>query len=119
VDEMGMPLNIVHRDVSPQNVMISVDGSARLLDFGVAKATMAAHTTRENTFKGKLAYSAPEQLRGAATRQSDIYAVGIVLWELLVGRRMHQTAQSEAELVATIMAGALPRLTDALSQDRE
>src|SRR5262245_41859035 len=68
VDEMGMPLNIVHRDVSPQNIMISIDGSARLLDFGVAKATMAAHTTRENTFKGKLAYSAPEQLRGAATR---------------------------------------------------
>ncbi|MBA3542621.1 MAG: serine/threonine protein kinase, partial [Deltaproteobacteria bacterium] len=62
VDEIGTPLNVVHRDVSPQNVMGATDGTARLLDFGVAKATMAAHVTREGAYVGKLAYSAPEQL---------------------------------------------------------
>jgi serine/threonine-protein kinase len=119
VDEMGMPLNIVHRDVSPQNIMVSTDGTARLLDFGVAKASMAAHVTREGMFKGKLAYSAPEQIKGSATRQSDIYALSVVLWELLVGHRMHGGAQAEAELVGEILSGSLPTITDALAQEKE
>ncbi len=119
VDEMGEPLNIVHRDVSPQNVMIAVDGSARLLDFGVAKATMAAHVTRDGTFKGKLAYSAPEQVRGRPCQQSDVYALSVVLWELLVGHRMHNSAQGEAELVATIMGGTMPTVTEALSNEAD
>ena len=118
VDEMGMALNVVHRDVSPQNVMIATDGTARLLDFGVAKASMAAHVTREGTYKGKLAYSAPEQLRGQATKQSDLYALAVVLWELIVGHRMHG-AQSETELVATIMNGQLPTIADTLAPERE
>ncbi|HEU0034238.1 MAG TPA: protein kinase [Kofleriaceae bacterium] len=118
VDELGVPLNVVHRDVSPQNVMIGTDGAARLLDFGVAKATMAAHVTREGTYKGKLAYSAPEQMRGAATKQSDIYSLGIVLWEMLVGHRMH-SAQTESELVAAVMSGSLPSLIDSLAKQNE
>ena len=118
VDELGMPLNVVHRDVSPQNVMVASDGTARLLDFGVAKASMSAHVTREGTYKGKLAYSAPEQLLGAATRQSDIYSSGVLIWELLVGHRMHHS-QSEAELVTTIMSGKLPTITEALAADHE
>jgi len=118
VDEMGTPLHVVHRDVSPQNVMISSDGTARLLDFGVAKATMAAHVTREGTYKGKLAYSAPEQLRGAATRQSDIYSLAVLAWELLVGHRMHGS-QGEAELVATILNGSLPTITETLANEHE
>ena len=118
-DELGQALDVVHRDVSPQNVMVAVDGSARLLDFGVAKSLMAAHITREGTYKGKLAYSAPEQLRGAAVRQSDIYSLTVLLWELLVGHRMHRTAQAEAELVATIMNGKLPSVTEALMADRD
>jgi eukaryotic-like serine/threonine-protein kinase len=119
LDEMGAPLNIVHRDVSPQNVMVAVDGSARLLDFGVAKATMGAHITREGTFKGKLAYSAPEQVRGKPVQQSDIYALAVVLWELLVGHRMHGTSQGEAELVATIMNGNIPPVTEALANEAD
>ncbi|HUS28267.1 MAG TPA: protein kinase [Kofleriaceae bacterium] len=119
LDEMGAPLNIVHRDVSPQNVMVAVDGSARLLDFGVAKATMGAHITREGTFKGKLAYSAPEQVRGKPCQQSDIYALSVVLWELLVGHRMHGSSQGEAELVATIMNGNIPPVTEALSNEAD
>ncbi len=118
VDEMGVALHVVHRDVSPQNVMVATDGTARLLDFGVAKASMAAHTTREGTYKGKLAYSAPEQLRGHATKQSDLYALAVVLWELIVGHRMHG-AQSEVELVATIMTGRLPTLAETLAPERE
>ena len=119
LDEMGAPLDIVHRDVSPQNVMIAIDGSARLLDFGVAKATMAAHVTRDGTFKGKLAYSAPEQVRGKPVQQSDVYALSVVLWELLVGHRMHGTAQGEAELVATIMGGTIPLVTEALANEAD
>lgn len=119
LDEIGMPLHIVHRDVSPQNVMVATDGTARLLDFGVAKATMGAHVTREGLFKGKLAYSAPEHLRGQATRQSDVYSLTVLLWELLVGHRMHQTAQAEAEIVATIMNGELPTITEALASERD
>ena len=118
-DEMGVALGVVHRDVSPQNIMVATDGTARLLDFGIAKATMAAHITREGMFKGKLAYSAPEQIRGAATQQSDIYSLSVVLWELLVGHRLHNSAQSEGELIAEVMTGRLARITDVLQPEKE
>jgi serine/threonine-protein kinase len=118
-DEMGVALGVVHRDVSPQNIMVATDGTARLLDFGIAKATMAAHITREGMFKGKLAYSAPEQIRGSATQQSDIYSLSVVLWELLVGHRLHNNAQSEGELIAEVMTGRLARITDVLAPERE
>lgn len=116
VDELGQPMEIVHRDVSPQNVMVAMDGTARLLDFGVAKAIMAAHVTREGTYKGKLAYSAPEQLRGAATRQSDVYSLSVLLWELLVGQRMHRM-KSGSELVESVLNGVPPTIREALSVD--
>ena len=118
-DELGEPLGVVHRDVSPQNVMVATDGTARLLDFGIAKATMAAHITREGMFKGKLAYSAPEQIRGAATQQSDIYSLSVVLWELLVGHRLHNNAQSEGELIAEVMQGRLPTILEVLAPEKE
>jgi serine/threonine-protein kinase len=88
-DERGRPLGIVHRDVSPQNVIVGVDGLAHLLDFGVAKAAGRSQSTRAGTVKGKLAYMAPEQLRaGLVTRRSDVYAASIVFWEMLAGRRI-------------------------------
>jgi serine/threonine-protein kinase len=118
LDEIGTPLHIVHRDVSPQNVMVATDGSARLLDFGVAKASLTAHVTRKGTFKGKLGYSSPEQIRGEANKQSDIYSLGVVLWELLVGRRLHPNTHGEAQLIAEIMAGTLPTLTEALAEQK-
>ena len=117
-DEVGTPLNIVHRDVSPHNIMIAMDGTARLLDFGVAKASMAAHVTRENTFKGKLAYSAPEQLNGAANRQSDVYSVAVTLWEMIVGRRMYMNL-GEREIAGKIMMGQIPTLTEGLAAERD
>jgi serine/threonine protein kinase len=118
-DELGGPLDVVHRDVSPQNIMVATDGTPRLLDFGIAKATMAAHITREGVFKGKLAYSAPEQIRGQSNQQSDVYSLAVVLWELIVGHRLHHTAQSEAELIHEIMRGTLPAITEALAEEKE
>lgn len=111
-DELGQPLEVVHRDVSPQNVMVGVDGVPRLLDFGVAKATVNTHLTRVGMFKGKLAYTSPEQLRGVVTRLTDVYAVSVVLWEAIAGRRLYQGLH-EAELVAAVHAGDPPKLTEA------
>ncbi len=103
--EQGSPLGIVHRDVSPQNVLVGTDGVARVLDFGVAKAAGRTQETREGQIKGKLSYMAPEQLRGAdVNRQSDIYAAGVVLWELLTGERLF-TADNEGALLTKVLAG--------------
>ena len=86
----GELLNVVHRDISPQNLLVGVDGVGRVLDFGIAKAVGRSRRSREGELKGKMAYMAPEQLRGKnATKESDIYAAAIVLWELLAGRRYH------------------------------
>jgi serine/threonine protein kinase len=102
-DDDGKPLNIVHRDVSPQNVMVGVDGVARLLDFGVAKAAVRATTTQEGELKGKLAYMAPESLEHhEVTRLSDLYAVGVLLWEGLTGRRLFE-AETEGQLLRRIL----------------
>jgi hypothetical protein len=87
--EDGALLEIVHRDVSPHNVIVGVDGVARVLDFGVAKAAMRSHVTKEGEIKGKISYMAPEQLRAQPVdRRADVFAAGIVLWETLTGRRL-------------------------------
>src|SRR5262249_55452794 len=76
-------------DVSPQNVLIGVDGVARLFDFGIAKAAGRLQTTREGFVKGKSAYMAPEQLRGLdVDARTDVYAAAVVLWEALTGKRL-------------------------------
>lgn len=102
-DEMGRPLAIVHRDVSPQNIVVGADGVARLIDFGVAKATVRLQTTRDGTLKGKLAYMAPEQAAGGATRLTDIWATGVVLWECLTGQRLFYE-ESESNVFARVLS---------------
>jgi serine/threonine protein kinase len=83
-DPNGRPLRIVHRDVSPSNVLISYDGATKIVDFGLAKAVTSQHRTQAGAIKGKLAYMSPEQARGEALdHRSDIFSLGIILWEML------------------------------------
>ncbi len=103
--EDGQPLGIVHRDISPQNVLIGVDGIPRVIDFGVAKATGRFDSTRPGEVRGKFCYMAPEQMEGRhVTRQVDVYAAGVMLWELLVGRRLFD-ADDERVLCAAVLRG--------------
>ncbi|HEV8549676.1 MAG TPA: serine/threonine-protein kinase [Polyangiaceae bacterium] len=103
--ERGDPLGIVHRDVSPQNILVGVDGIARVLDFGIAKAAGRAQVTREGQVRGKMAYIAPEQLQNsAADRKADIYAAAVVLWEALTGERLF-LGESESATIAKVLAG--------------
>ena len=106
----GEALEIVHRDVSPQNLLIGSDGVARLIDFGVAKAVGNATMTRDGQIKGKVAYMAPEQIRcEPVDRRADIYAASVVLWEFVTGKRFLDEAGSEAALVlATLTKEAAP-----------
>lgn len=99
-DVDGTPLRIVHRDVSPQNVMIGDDGVPRLLDFGIAKAAGRLRTTRDGSVRGKLGYLAPEQLGAGASRRSDVFSAAVVLWELLTGRRLYPLMDPHAFLEA-------------------
>jgi serine/threonine protein kinase len=106
-NENGEPLAIVHRDVSPQNILIGTDGIARLLDFGIAKAVGGSHSTRPNQIMGKLRYLSPESITGeAVTRASDIYSASVVLWELLTGRRVFDGA-NDAEIMHQVLYSSL------------
>src|SRR5262249_50413419 len=102
----GASLNLIHRDVSPQNMLIGADGISRITDFGVARAESRLSTTRGGKLKGKLAYMAPEQIKGdTVDRRGDVYAAGVVLWELLTGRRLFPSGHAGA-LIAQILPGA-------------
>lgn len=105
--ERGEPLNIVHRDVSPHNVLLGVDGVARVVDFGVAKAAGRVQSTRDGQVKGKLAYMAPEQVScKEVDRRSDVYAATIVLWEMLAGKQLFEGDQGG--IVYQILQGKVP-----------
>jgi eukaryotic-like serine/threonine-protein kinase len=105
----GDPLNIVHRDVSPQNIMVGVDGVARVLDFGVAKAERRHHSTRPGHIKGKFAYMSPEQVRGSRVdARTDVFATGIVLWECLTGQRLFPQHEKERG-IERVLTMPIPR----------
>jgi serine/threonine protein kinase len=106
-DEAGNPLDIVHRDVSPQNILVGADGSARVLDFGVAKASGRQQVTRDGQVKGKLAYMSPEQISNVfVTRQSDVFSASIVLWETLTRTRLFQ-ADSASSVLARVLSAPI------------
>lgn len=101
--ERGTPLGIVHRDVSPQNIHVGIDGVARVLDFGIAKATNRVQETRTDQIKGKVAYMSPEQLaKGPIDRRADVYSASVLLWEALTGARLFK-ADDVPSLVYSIM----------------
>jgi serine/threonine-protein kinase len=107
-DESGHPLEVVHRDVSPQNILVGADGVTRLLDFGIAKAAGRLHITRDGQLKGKVGYMAPEQLAGRAVdRRTDIYAASVVLWETLADARLFD-GQDEAAIFGKVMQMKVP-----------
>jgi serine/threonine-protein kinase len=109
----GKPLGVVHRDCSPHNILVGVDGNARITDFGVARDGSRLSHTRIGTLKGKIAYMAPEQIQQDARldRRADVYAMGIVLWELLAGRPLFKPDTPAQALVRALHA-PVPRLSE-------
>jgi serine/threonine-protein kinase len=105
-DEHGQPLGLVHRDMSPQNVLVGIDGISRVLDFGVAVAAGRAQTTGQGKIKGKFGYMAPEQIQGRVSRQSDVFATGVVLWEVLTGRRLFP-GDDPRQVLGNILSGEI------------
>lgn len=106
----GRPLNIIHRDISPQNVMISFDGEVKIIDFGIAKAENQTEATKAGTLKGKFGYMSPEQADGQTIDvRTDIFSLGIVLWELLANDRLF-TSSSEAAILRKIRECQIPSI---------
>ncbi len=108
--EDGQPLELVHRDLSPHNIIVDVHGVPRVLDFGVARARGRLQGTQDGQLKGKLAYLAPEQVHGDSSPRSDLFAAGVVLFEALTLRPLFQ-GSSEAEVLASVLLCKVPTLS--------
>ncbi|MEM9490472.1 MAG: serine/threonine-protein kinase, partial [Myxococcota bacterium] len=110
VDDEGNPLGLVHRDISPSNVLLSRRGEVKLVDFGIARAAQQTHKTQDGTLKGKYGYMSPEQVVDSnVDARSDIFSVGIVLGELLTGRRLFAAA-NELDVLLMVRDAKLDRL---------
>ncbi|WP_434381438.1 protein kinase domain-containing protein [Melittangium boletus] len=108
-DDSGRPLKVVHRDISPQNILVSFDGSVKLVDFGIAKAADQASMTKSGAIKGKFAYMAPEQAAGKALdHRADIFAIGLVLYEMLTSERPLKRDMELATLQAALECNIPP-----------
>jgi serine/threonine-protein kinase len=118
-DENGALLGVVHRDVSPHNIIVGADGLARVIDFGVAKAAGRMTHTVDGQVKGKLAYMAPEQLQGAVvSARADVFSVGVVLWEFLTGRRLF-AAENEGAVVNRVLHEPIRRPKEVWAETAE
>jgi serine/threonine protein kinase/ABC-type arginine transport system ATPase subunit len=107
-DEEGRLLGLVHRDVSPQNVIVGTDGVVRLIDFGIAKAAGRRNASRNGQLKGKIAYVAPEQIQGRTVdRRTDVYGASVLLWELLTGERLFD-GETEGMILGRVLDDDVP-----------
>jgi serine/threonine protein kinase len=113
-DEDGHPLDLVHRDVSPQNILVGLDGVARVTDFGIAKcAGSAEQATSQGMLKGKAGYMAPEYVRGEPVdRRADVFALGVVLWEALAGKRLFR-GDNDSDTLARVLLANAPAISEA------
>lgn len=110
-DASGKPLNIIHRDMSPQNVMVSFEGEIKVVDFGIAKAEGDKEETKAGTLKGKFSYMSPEQASGEPIDlRTDVFSLGILLWELLANKRLF-TSSSEMNTLKKIREGKIPAIS--------
>jgi serine/threonine protein kinase len=109
--ETGQPLDVVHRDVTPRNVLVGVDGVPRLIDFGIARAALRdAPATRTGVARGTPFYMAPEQLEtGVLSRRTDIFLCGLILWELVTGQKLSKTFQNEGQFWLMLARGRMPK----------
>jgi eukaryotic-like serine/threonine-protein kinase len=111
-DYDGKALNVVHRDITPHNLFLTYDGQVKIVDFGIAKAANSNHETAAGMLKGKVAYMAPEQVKGEPIdRRADLFSVGVMLWEAVAGRRMWQGLQ-EVTILHRLFSSDFPKLTD-------
>ncbi len=107
-DAQGRPLGIVHRDVSPQNVLVSFDGEVKLIDFGIAKAESRLQKTQSGILKGKFSYMSPEQVKGQPIDgRSDVFACGVLLWELVCGEKLF-TGESDFAILEKVKQCLVP-----------
>jgi len=110
-DAQGKQMSLVHRDISPQNIMVRRDGVTKVVDFGIAKVSNSGHRTKTGVLKGKVAYMSPEQMRSLdVDSRTDLFALGVVLWELTCGKRMFPN-KSDIEIITHVMSNKVPRPT--------
>jgi eukaryotic-like serine/threonine-protein kinase len=122
-DVDGNPLEVVHRDISPQNIMVTFSGAVKIIDFGIAKSITHRQRTRTNVIKGKHSYMSPEQCRGLdIDARSDIFSLGIVFWELITGERLYnysteiRTQKEIAQGVVTHPSSVNEKITEPLEE---